>query len=593
MSSEQHDLTGHRYGGYSFKRLLGEGGYGAVWELENELGRKRAAKVLRRELLGNEEVVRRFLKEARTAAKIHHPNIVQVEDVTSLANGLPVIVMEYLEGETMFSLLRREGPLDPARAVPILLDICAAVGAAHDQNVVHRDLKPENIFFSTTRSREPVLKVLDFGIAKVLEDGQAATRRTRTGQVMGTAAYMSPEQVVGRVDIDARTDVYALGIIIFETLTGVLPFSASSITQWAIAHANESPRPLLSIRPELHRSWGTLIDVALAKDRNGRFSGMTEFAAALQAALAGRVVSGPAVVAAPVSKTKRARPAALRKNEDDASSPTGMRFPPGAVPIIVANPDDETLARPSPHISETSDAVPVAVHDQPLGTGPAESGTRRILDSEDSEVVRSAPSNAIRAGVADTPVQLPRTGSRALSKRTLLLTTIGLGTVVGAVLAVWAVTGQSSEVGPSAAGLLPTITLSTDAGTAKGPAMAAGILSDAALPADAAPQTDAAIADARLPIVADAAARTDARARKRVSGDAKKNKSKRKGSVKLSVHPWAEVYVDGRKMGQAPTTLRLPEGRHYLLLVNAAAKKRERLTIYVRADKTLVIRRSW
>jgi serine/threonine-protein kinase len=192
---------------YRLVRLLGEGGMGAVYLGRHlKLGRDVAVKLLHAELAGNEEVVTRFYREAQTAAAIRHRNIIDVLDVGTAAWGDPYLVMEYLEGENLADLLARSGPLDLATACGVLEPVLLALGAAHEIGVVHRDLKPENVFISHQKGEPPTVKLIDFGISRFV-GGADKTRLTQTGSMLGTPAYMSPEQARGQTDVDHLTDV--------------------------------------------------------------------------------------------------------------------------------------------------------------------------------------------------------------------------------------------------------------------------------------------------------------------------------------------------------------------------------------------------
>jgi serine/threonine-protein kinase len=205
---------GETFGRYRIVRKLGAGGMGSVYEAEHqELGRRVALKMLHRDLTHTPEVVARFLREARATAKVRHPHVVDVQDVGS-EGGAPFLVMEYLDGEDLASLLVREGRLAVERATDLLLPVLAGVDAAHQAGIVHRDLKPENIFLLRAPGGELHPKVLDFGIAKVLDPAGSLTL-TRTASLLGTPYYMSPEQARGARDVDGRTDQYALGVILY------------------------------------------------------------------------------------------------------------------------------------------------------------------------------------------------------------------------------------------------------------------------------------------------------------------------------------------------------------------------------------------
>ena len=233
-------MIGETFGNYRVTELIGEGGMGVVYLAEHPgIGRRAAIKILRPGLTDNAEMTKRFFNEARAANAIRHPGIVEVYDCGTLASGTSYIVMELLEGENLAARLRTIGRLPAPDARRIAAQTASALAAAHAAGIVHRDLKPDNLFL-VPDERDAALemvKVLDFGIAKL---GQQASNtssvRTRTGSVMGTPAYMSPEQCRGTREIDHRTDIYALGVILFEMLCGRPPFVSEGFGEMVHLH---------------------------------------------------------------------------------------------------------------------------------------------------------------------------------------------------------------------------------------------------------------------------------------------------------------------------------------------------------------------
>jgi serine/threonine-protein kinase len=281
------DLIGQRFGNYRAVSLLGEGGMGAVYLAEHpDIGRKVAIKVLRAEFSRDPQLLQRFMNEARAANAIRHPNIIEVLDSGTTDNGMPYLVMELLEGEPLSSRVRKAGQLPLRDALQFVYEVASAVGAAHNKGIVHRDLKPDNIFIVPDVSdpgREHA-KVLDFGIAKLVTPGGGDSVKTRTGTVMGTPVYMSPEQCLGTKEVDARSDVYSLGLILYEMLCGQPPFYSEGFGELINMHLNMAPRPPSALVPDLPVSVEEIVLKALAKRPDDRFSSMGEFQAALKAA---------------------------------------------------------------------------------------------------------------------------------------------------------------------------------------------------------------------------------------------------------------------------------------------------------------------
>jgi eukaryotic-like serine/threonine-protein kinase len=281
-------VVGQKINNYELKELLGEGGMGAVYVAEHPvLGRRVAIKILRRDLVQDSKLVGRFLNEARAADAIRHPNIVQVNDVGLLPDGLPYIVMELLEGQTLGSRINAAGHLSVGEALAFAGQAAGAVAAAHAEGIVHRDLKPDNLFLVA----DPVaaggqrVKVLDFGIAKLRAELGGSDLRTKTGAVMGTPAYMSPEQCLGRSgDVDHRTDVYALGVILFEMLCGSPPFVGEGFGEVLVMHMTQPPPTPSTINPDIPPALEAVIMRALAKRKEDRFATMDEMNQALAAA---------------------------------------------------------------------------------------------------------------------------------------------------------------------------------------------------------------------------------------------------------------------------------------------------------------------
>lgn len=290
LSSAADPLVGIVLDGrYRVSRILGEGGMGIVYEaFHQRLDRKVAIKVLREDFSSRADVVERFRREAKSASRIGHPNIVDVIDFGDTPLGSSYFVMELLEGEDLADLLSREVRLSPSRAVSIAYQCCRALASAHEKGIVHRDLKPENVFLLERGGFPDFVKLVDFGVAKMTEldhtEGAAGRKLTRTGMIFGTPEYMSPEQANGQ-PLDHRVDIYALGIILFETLTGSVPFEGESFMAVLSKHAVHPVPPLREVWPGLRVSpeLEAVVMRALTKQRDQRFPHMRAFADALEA----------------------------------------------------------------------------------------------------------------------------------------------------------------------------------------------------------------------------------------------------------------------------------------------------------------------
>jgi eukaryotic-like serine/threonine-protein kinase len=280
-------------------------------------------KLLRRDVARDSSLTERFIHEAKATASIKHPHIVSITDFGEIADGTPYFVMELLVGQTLSEFIRSRGPVPIARAYPILIQIAGALGAAHEAGVVHRDLKPENVFLARRPGTDLLdgadeVKVVDFGAAKVL----GASRVTKAGIVFGTPHYMSPEQASGQ-PVDHRADIYALGVIMYEMLTGRVPFEAETYMGVLTQHMFVQPRPLRESRPELADSPGGLEDIALralAKKPEDRYQTMNGVRADLERAARGEPCGD--------ARSRPSRPPSFRPNgRSEAGSPALLADP--------------------------------------------------------------------------------------------------------------------------------------------------------------------------------------------------------------------------------------------------------------------------
>ncbi|MFO0613594.1 MAG: serine/threonine-protein kinase [Polyangiaceae bacterium] len=275
---------------------IGSGGMGAVYRASQpSMSRAVAVKILHPKLTNRKDLASRFRREASALSHLQHPNTVRVHACGEIPeDGSLYIVMEYLEGRNLNQTVRKEGPLPVDRAVPILIQCCGALHEAHTQGIIHRDLKPENIFLSTNGGLKDYPKVLDFGLAKVTERElrPGSIMLTREGMVFGTPEFMSPEQAQGKV-LDARSDIYSLATILYEVLTGKLPFDAKTPMEYIQLHVTKPPIPLDERVPgkKFPAGLGDVIAKALQKKPEDRYATAADFAEALKPYAMGRTFS--------------------------------------------------------------------------------------------------------------------------------------------------------------------------------------------------------------------------------------------------------------------------------------------------------------
>jgi serine/threonine protein kinase len=268
---------------YRVIRKLGEGGMGSVYLAEHVVIEKKfALKVLAPELARRADLVARFLQEARSASRIGHENVIDISDFGQSPDGLVYIAMEFLDGKDLGEIVRTKGAMEWKDARDIVLQICRALRAAHDKGIVHRDMKPENIFLVQREGQPHFVKILDFGIAKVMGLDPNGPRLTRTGMIFGTPEYMAPEQAEGK-DTDHRADIYAVGCIMYHLITGQTPFVAESFMTMLTKHLMEDPVPPSQRRPDLvvTPEMDALVLKALEKDRDKRWQSMAELVEAV------------------------------------------------------------------------------------------------------------------------------------------------------------------------------------------------------------------------------------------------------------------------------------------------------------------------
>jgi eukaryotic-like serine/threonine-protein kinase len=378
-------------GRYEVLRRIGEGGMGAVYEAKHTLiGKRVAVKVLLEKFHAQSDFVARLLQEARLASSIGHENIVDVTDFGTTDDGRSFVVMEFLDGESLAQLAMREAPLPIERSLRIARQVASALGAAHAKGIFHRDVKPENIYL-VQRGDADFVKVVDFGISKAVkpggDEGPEAYRLTHTGLLLGTPLYMSPEQARGSEDLDHRVDIWALGVLLYESLTGEVPFRANNYLQIISQVLTHEPLSPSRLRPELGipDAVDAVVMCAMEKDRARRYQTMAELEHDLERLLAGDQNVGlrPAVVG--VARAVRAAApkrwplvllalAVLAAGVTAALRRPGVEFAPGPPPAAVTA---APVPPPGPS-SAPSSALSSALSSRSVPAGPAASAAPQL-----------------------------------------------------------------------------------------------------------------------------------------------------------------------------------------------------------------------
>jgi serine/threonine-protein kinase len=284
-------------GKYRIVRLIGEGGMGAVYEGENmRIHRRVAIKVLHAGVAATAEAVARFEREAQAAGRIGSEHIVEVLDLGNLPNGDRYMVMEFMDGDSLSARIRARGRLTPGETYPILHQLLEALAAAHGAGIIHRDLKPDNVYLLKTRGgKQDFVKLLDFGISKFNQlSGDSGFSMTRTGAVMGTPYYMAPEQAKGSRELDHRVDLYAAGVILYEAVTGEVPFNADTFNELLFKIVLEAARPVEQLVPNIDPAFAAIVNKSMAREPAARFQNAREFQQALEQWAAG---AGPQLAA--------------------------------------------------------------------------------------------------------------------------------------------------------------------------------------------------------------------------------------------------------------------------------------------------------
>jgi serine/threonine-protein kinase len=355
----RRELVGHTVGGrYRVRGVLGEGGMGTVYDAEHlGLSRQVAIKVLSPAQSKKRVAVKRFQQEARAAGAIGHPNICEVYDLGLLEDGSPYLVMEKLVGETLAERIAKEGGLPFSLVVEVVVQVLSGLVAAHEKGIVHRDIKPENIFLARRSGLPPIIKVLDFGVSKMLPEFQTGEDfdLTRTGMVMGTPYYMSPEQARGERNLDGRVDVYACGVVMYEAIVGKRPFLAPNYNALLLAIINSMPRPVREYRANTPPELEAIVMRAMSKNRDDRYPSAKHFlrdlavpvalpsATPSQAKLA--EASASRLPAPPTAEERRRAPVlgGAGRSSPQLEGERGRRLQPSSRPEMAAEAASATL----------------------------------------------------------------------------------------------------------------------------------------------------------------------------------------------------------------------------------------------------------
>jgi hypothetical protein len=424
MASDEHLQAGTiLLGKYRVEHVLGSGGMAVVIAATHvHLLDRVAIKVLLPEMAAAPEVALRFLREAQAAVRLKGEHVARVIDVGALASGLPYIVMEYLDGHDLAAELARRGPLPAAEAVDHVLQVCEAMAEAHGLGIVHRDLKPANCFLTRRPGGSPLVKVLDFGISKA--PAEADHQLTRTHAVMGTPAYMSPEQLRASRDVDARSDIWSLGVVLHECLTGRRPFDGDTLSAVCLKVAVD---PLPPLPAYVARELAAVVERCLAKEPAARFATVGELAAALAPFASDRgaaqavveraraMVAGVVSAASPVTAASAA-PTTLGGSAGAVVRPAAGRRPRWPWLAVATAAGGAVLwlglqRRPAPTAaappSDAADPAGTPTVEPPVDAGPADAG----VDAGPSDAAASDALPALPASPGPPPAR-PRSPAR-------------------------------------------------------------------------------------------------------------------------------------------------------------------------------------
>lgn len=404
--AEDDARIGQSVGKYEITQLLGRGGMGRVYEAINPtIGKRVVVKMLHPDVAAHRDAVARFHREAQAASAAESPHIVSIFDAGFADDGAPFIVMELLRGETLAARLRRDGTLDATETTRIMVQVLRGLSRAHAAGITHRDLKPDNIFL-VDRDPEPTFaKILDFGVSKIDRAGNEGMTLTREGVVLGTPAYMSPEQAQGLADVDARSDVWSVGAILYECLAGQPPFSGATYEQIIVRICGSDPKPLAEIVPSVPVELAEVVSACLRREREDRVGSASELIGLLgEGTSTPRIIRTPSVSPIALTPTLEARgeqdltPPSPRGASLKILLPVGLFVASGAIAggALLRGEDDGVPTRAEASGAGLS-ASPVASEGEQTASGPPSGAATGSASSEASgaEPTAGSPSTSV------------------------------------------------------------------------------------------------------------------------------------------------------------------------------------------------------
>ena len=564
------DLIGLYVGGYELVRLIGEGGMGAVYEAVNAaLGKRAAVKVIAKDLAQRTDVVERFQREARTIAAIDDPNVVDIFDLNEI-DGASCILMPLIGGVSLEELCRQMGPMPILEAFVIGVQIASGLDAVHAAGVVHRDIKPQNIMIERRQRRRYFVRIVDFGVAKILDARLAAGYRSRTMSVVGTIGYMAPEQAGGR-EVDARADVYALGVLLYRMLTARTPYEDDTLYGLIEKQVQQAsfPRPR-ELRPEVPEIWDEAIMACLEVDRASRLGSAKELAHLLTRGIPHG--EGMLRVLAPrlCIDTQLGPQGVTLTGDLDMSFERWSAVRPPVPPRSMSSARAAGLAVAGIAVGAVASLLlrsPSATPDRAHDSAPERSDI--AMDTAPAPARQgggSVPAPATDAGVSLDAIDAGERGARSGIEIDGGIATAAPATVVAP--------APRPDVSTKGGAAAPTPALGERAPKAPLPGASKVSLAPAVEPSRRAPGESIPEPARPAPEAPPASAPVS-----------------QPGTIIVKVKPWAEVWIDDKPSGQTPVRKILSPGVHRVRIVGP--NKSEELSVTVQAGRELTIPRSW